>query len=439
MFEISPHFLLASVLLGGILGTTTGLIPGLHVNNVALLLVAVSPSLLVHGISPIYIVVIIIATSIAHTFLDFVPSIFLGAPEADTALAVLPGHRMLLEGRGVEAIRLSALGSAGSVTVALLLVVPLSMLFYHIYPILHQYMGWILLTIVLLMIGSESGEMVEGQGSLAHLKYKAYAILVFLLSGVLGILAFVREGLIDPILPMGAPSILFPLFSGLFGASMLSISLITRSVIPAQTRGEFGLPSRNIVRGVFTGSIAGSLVAWLPGISSAVAAVITRLAIRENREDDGDSAREFIVAVSGVNTANAIFTLIALYIIHRPRSGAMVAVNEILNPIAWDVSLVVLFLSVIVGVSIIAYFVTISIGERISKVLSRLNYQRISATILICLCVMVILTTGLFGLIIFATATTIGMIPSYFKVRKSHAMGVLLFPLILFFFGIFRW
>ena len=436
MFEISPHFLLVSVLLGCILGTTTGLIPGLHVNNVALLLVAISPSLLAHGISPIYIVVIIIATSIAHTFLDFVPSIFLGAPEADTALAVLPGHRMLLEGRGIEAIRLSALGSAGSVVVALLLVVPLSMLFYHIYPILHQYMGWVLLTIVLLMIGSESGEMVEGQGSLAHLKYKGYAILVFLLSGVLGILAFVRDGLMDPILPMDAPSILFPLLSGLFGASMLSISLITRSVIPVQTGEEFGLPSRNIVRGVFTGGIAGSLVAWLPGVSSAVATVITRLAIRE---DDGDSAREFIVAVSGVNTANAIFTLIALYIIHRPRSGAMVAVNEILNPTAWNVSLVVLFLSVIVGVSIIAYFVTISIGERISKVLSRLNYQRISATVLMCLCVMVILTTGLFGLIIFTTATTIGMIPSYFNVRKSHAMGVLLFPLILFFFGIFRW
>ncbi|MCD5409730.1 MAG: tripartite tricarboxylate transporter permease [Methanocellales archaeon] len=427
---------MVSVLLGCILGTTTGLIPGLHVNNVALLLVAISPSLLAHGISPIYIVVIIIATSIAHTFLDFVPSIFLGAPEADTALAVLPGHRMLLEGRGIEAIRLSALGSAGSVVVALLLVVPLSMLFYHIYPILHQYMGWVLLTIVLLMIGSESGEMVEGQGSLAHLKYKGYAILVFLLSGVLGILAFVRDGLMDPILPMDAPSILFPLFSGLFGASMLSISLITRSVIPVQTGEEFGLPSRNIVRGVFTGGIAGSLVAWLPGVSSAVATVITRLPIRE---DDGDSAREFIVAVSGVNTANAIFTLIALYIIHRPRSGAMVAVNEILNPTAWNVSLVVLFLSVIVGVSIIAYFVTISIGERISKVLSRLNYQRISATVLMCLCVMVILTTGLFGLIIFTTATTIGMIPSYFNVRKSHAMGVLLFPLILFFFGIFRW
>ncbi len=438
MFEISPHFLLASVLLGCILGTITGLIPGLHVNNVALLLVAMSPSLLVHGISPIYIVVIILATSIAHTFLDFVPSIFLGAPEADTALAVLPGHRMLLEGRGVEAVRLSALGSAGSVTVALLLVAPLSMLVYHIYPVLHQHMGWILLTIVLLMIGSESGEMVEGQGSLAHLKYKGYAILVFLLSGVLGILAFIGDGLMDPLLPMGTPAILFPLFCGLFGASMLSISLITRSVIPAQTEVvEFDLPSRNIVRGVFTGSIAGSLVAWLPGISSAVATVIIRLAIRE--DNDGDSAREFIVAVSGVNTANAIFSLIALYIIHRPRSGAMVAVNEILNPATWDVSLVVLFLAVIVSVSIISYFVTISVGERISKALSRLNYQRISATVLMCLCVMVILTTGLFGMIVFATATAIGMIPSYFKVRKSHAMGVLLFPLILFFFGIFRW
>lgn len=119
MPQIALHLLLASALVGCALGIITGLIPGLHVNNVAILLIAISPTLLQHGISPVCIAIIIIANAVAHTFLDFIPSIFLGAPEAETALAVLPGHRLLLEGRGIEAIRLSALGSAGSVIVAL--------------------------------------------------------------------------------------------------------------------------------------------------------------------------------------------------------------------------------------------------------------------------------------------------------------------------------
>ncbi|MDI6903667.1 MAG: tripartite tricarboxylate transporter permease [Methanocellales archaeon] len=436
MPETSLYLVLISVLFGFLLGIITGLTPGLHVNNVALLLVAFSPVLLEHGFAPLYIAIIIVANAIAHTFLDFIPSIFLGAPEADTALAVLPGHQLLLEGKGVEAIRLSAIGSAGSVIVALLLVLPLGILFQNVYGIISQHMGWILLFIVIIMIWTERGEMVEDSFTGAHFRYKGCAVLIFLLSGLLGLLSFTKGFLMAPIIVFGEPSVLFPLFSGLFGASMLLISLLTQTEVPDQIRTEFKLSKEKIVRGVFTGSLAGSLVSWLPGVSSAVATVIARLAIREDHEED--STREFIVAVSGVNTANAIFSLVALYVIQRARSGAMVAVNSTL-PAGWDLSIVVLFLTVIVGVSIASYFITILIGDHASQALSHLNYPRLCAMVLIGLGTMAILFTGLFGMAIFAVATLIGALPSYLKVKKTHAMGVLLFPLILYFFGLFVW
>ncbi|MDI6639401.1 MAG: tripartite tricarboxylate transporter permease [Methanocellales archaeon] len=436
MPETSLYLVLISVLFGFLLGIITGLTPGLHVNNVALLLVAFSPVLLEHGFAPLYIAIIIVANAIAHTFLDFIPSIFLGAPEADTALAVLPGHQLLLEGKGVEAIRLSAIGSAGSVIVALLLVLPLGILFQNVYGIISQHMGWILLFIVIIMIWTERGKMVEDSFTGAHFRYKGCAVLIFLLSGLLGLLSFTKGFLMAPIIVFGEPSILFPLFSGLFGASMLLISLLTQTEVPDQIRTEFKLSKEKIARGVFTGSLAGSLVSWLPGVSSAVATVIARLAIREDHEED--STREFIVAVSGVNTANAIFSLVALYVIQRARSGAMVAVNSIL-PAGWDLSIVVLFLTVIVGVSIASYFITILIGDHASQALSHLNYPRLCAMVLIGLGTMAILFTGLFGMAIFAVATLIGALPSYLKVKKTHAMGVLLFPLILYFFGLFVW
>jgi len=434
MPQIALHLLLASALVGCALGVITGLIPGLHVNNVAILLVASSPVLLQHGVSPVYIAVIIIANAVAHTFLDFIPSIFLGAPDADTALAVLPGHRLLLEGRGVEAIRLSALGSAASVIVALTLVLPFSTLFKYIYPVLNRYMGWILLLIAMIMIVTELGDRIDPWET--KIKYKGYAALVFLLSGTLGILSFNRASSMHPVIALGEPSVLFPLLSGLFGASMLVVSLITKSTIPKQAKTRFKLSKRKVARGIFTGSLAGSLVAWLPGVSPAVATVVTRLAVREVGDD---SSREFIVAVSGVNTANAIFGLIALYIIQRPRSGAMVAVKNVMDPNVWDISLIMLLLTVIVGVSILSYFATIFIGDHVSKILFRTNYSKLSAAVLLFIGIMVILFTGLFGGIVFMTAMVIGMLPSYLKVRKTHAMGVLLLPLILYFFGIFTW
>jgi putative membrane protein len=227
--EISLTILIISIMFGFLLGIISGLTPGIHVNNFALILVAVSPFLSIMGFAPFYIAVIILFNSIAHTFLDIIPSIFLGAPEADTALAVLPGHVLLMEGRGAEAIRLSAIGSAGAVIVSLIMAIPMAYFFLKIDGILNAYIGWILVLIVVLMIYTENGEYVEGQGSLVHLKFKFYALLLFFISGFLGVFAFDNTVLMQPLLEFGEPSILLPLLSGLFGASMLVISLMTKT------------------------------------------------------------------------------------------------------------------------------------------------------------------------------------------------------------------
>lgn len=303
--EISITILIISIMLGFVLGIVSGLTPGIHVNNFALILVAISPFLAGMGFAPFYIAVIILSNSIAHTFLDIIPSVFLGAPEADTALAVLPGHALLMEGKGSEAIRLSAIGSAGAVIVSLIMLIPMGFFFLNIYGLINQYIGWILVLIVVLMIATENGEYVQGQGSLVHLKFKFYAILVFFLSGFLGIFAFDNTMLMEPPVKFGEPSILLPLLSGLFGASMLVISLITKSELPPQQKNcMFVLPGKRIIRGMVTGSAAGSFVAWLPGVSSAVGTLLARLFVRE--EKDSMSSKEFMVSISSANTANAV-------------------------------------------------------------------------------------------------------------------------------------
>jgi putative membrane protein len=74
--------------------------------------------------------------AITHTFLDFISSVFLGAPEEDSFLSVLPGHEMLKEGRGYEAIILSLYGS--------LVALPLALFFAGVYLIsLESFYGFI--------------------------------------------------------------------------------------------------------------------------------------------------------------------------------------------------------------------------------------------------------------------------------------------------------
>ncbi|MCX9014971.1 MAG: tripartite tricarboxylate transporter permease [Candidatus Methanoperedens sp.] len=431
--EFSITLLIISIMCGFLLGIISGLTPGIHVNNFALILVALSPFFLDMNVAPFYIAVAILSNSITHTFLDIIPSIFLGAPEADTALAVLPGHALLMEGRGSEAVRLSALGSAGSVVVSLVIAVPMAYFFSNVYGTISQYIGLILVLIVVLMIATENGEVVEGQGSLVHLKFKAFAFVLFVVSGMLGLFAFKFEYMMRPIIEFGEPSILLPLLSGLFGASMLVISLMTESEIPPQEKsGRFMLSRKRIIRGMATGSMAGSFVAWLPGVSSAVGTVIARLLVRE--EKDADSAKEFIVSVSGANTSNALFSLVALFIIHKARNGAVVAVDKLVKISDWDFSMMLIMLVVVVYVSIIAYYTTIYLGDRMAGYLVRLNYSRLCTSVLAFLTAIVFLFTGWFGLVIFLAATPVGMIASFAKIRKTHAMGVIMLPVILYFF-----
>lgn len=421
-----------SVIIGFLLGIISGLVPGIHTNTFAFILAAFAPGLSEIGFSRICIATIVVSNSLTHTFLDIIPSIFLGAPEADTSLAVLPGHQMLLDGFGPEAVRLSALGSAGSVLFSLILILPLTLLFMSVYPFLDRFMGWVLLCIVFIMIYTERGEVIEGQGSMVRTKYRIYAAVLFLISGLLGIFAFGSEQLITPIVEFGEPSILMPLFSGLFGASTLIISMSANTVIPIQVQSRMLLSPKRLIRGVMLGSTAGSFVAWLPGVTSAVATVIARLGVKEDYTDE-DSSREFIVSLSGVNTANAIFGLVALYVIGRTRSGAMVAVSEVLTGISLDLGILTLLFIVILIVSIASYFTTVFLGDKVSSVLIGINYRRLCGAVLMGMAVLVLLTCGWFGLVVFTAAIPIGMLAPHLRVRRSHVMGTLLLPLILFY------
>lgn len=407
---------------GFLLGAISGLIPGLHVNTFAAILLGVSPAMMKLGISPYHVAVIILAASISQTFLDAIPTVFVGAPDSDTVLAVLPGHRLMMRGRGIEAVRLSAIGSAGSVLVALSLIPLLSWAFSNYYDLLMEHIGLILLSIALIMIMKERD---LDPAPYKTMKRRAVALSVFTTSGLLGIFAFENQDLISS--PLGLdPDVLLPLLSGMFGASSLILSIFSSTKMREQRDTGFELQALPLVRSIMMGGAAGSIVAWIPGVSPAVATMLTKLG--REIEDEDQSAREFLVSVSGVNTSCAVLSVVALFVISRPRSGAAAAINDLID---LDAGQLYTMIVIATATALVSYITTIRLACIAGSLLSKIDYRNLSIFVLGSLALIAFTFTGAFGIFIFVISTLIGLAPHLAGIRKTHAMGVLMLPLIV--------
>ena len=142
-----PAFIIA-LLLGVLSGTITGLTPGIHINLISIMILSFSEFLL-KITTPITLVVFITAMSITHTFVDFIPSIFLGAPDEDSILSILPGHKLLLQGKGYYAIVFTLYGSLS----ALIIILIFTPIFIYLLPFIYDKIQKIMFIILLIISG----------------------------------------------------------------------------------------------------------------------------------------------------------------------------------------------------------------------------------------------------------------------------------------------
>lgn len=391
-------------LLGCMIGVITGLIPGLHVNTIAVIGLGVYLSL---GLNPIEFVVILTAMAITHTFLNFIPTIFLGAPEEDTALSILPAHRLFIQGRSLEAIKLTAIGSLFGLGSALLLLIPAFYLIPLIYFSSRGFIAYILTIAVLFLILREKGSR------------RKFAIIIFFISGWLGILTLSHQKLLSP------TEVLFPVFAGLFGLSNIIASLRSKAVsIPQDEFIRVKIESRFLGSG-FLGGIGGAVIGVLPALSPSQIGVLICEIIRFD-------VRNFLIVISAINTSDAIYSLLALFTIHNPRSGVAVIVGKVLE-INFDI--ILLLIGVMAFAAFFATILHIKIGRLMARYVGRINYRNLCIVSLLLILSLVFIFTGFFGLCLALLAITIGLLPILSGVSRTHVMGVLLVPTILYFFG----
>lgn len=401
---VQPELTVATLLaiaVGVALGTISGLTPGIHANTFALGLASIAAA--VPG-PPRLVGAAMLAAGTTHTFLDVVPAMALGVPDPAMAASALPSHRLVIEGRGREALRLSALGSGAAVVLAVPLAVPITLGMVRLYPALRAHLSAVLVLVAVALVVSESGHAA-----------RIGAALALVASGGLGAVTL-------PVAPDGVLSVgsmLMPLFAGLFGAPVL-IESIGGAGVPPQDDATIALSRRTVGVVALVGTVAGAIVGYVPGVTAAIAATGSLAVL------SGSGPREFVVATSGVNTATAVFALFALVALGTPRTGVLVAFDSTDAPLALG-----LLLSS-VGIAATAGFVLVPVvGDRYLAVVGKLDTTRLAIGVLVVLVVLAWLFAGPVGVAAFSAATAIGLVPAKFGARRANLMGVLLVPLAL--------
>ncbi len=386
---ITPFLVITS---GVLSGAVSGLIPGIHINTLAIILLGLMTKI---NIDERLKLMLIFSMATTHLFFDFLPSILLGVPNEQTAMMILPTHKLVLSGNGQEAIN-NSVTSAFITSIFIIISLPVEIILLKVlFPITKVLVLPVLLLIpALIIINSTS----RNNGF--------WSWVIFILSGVLGILTLKLPFLNQPLLA---------LFSGLFGTSLILESLMTEAKLPKQARiRESNMHFKNVL----AGNLAGIITALFPSISSSQAVSVFK--------NHGDN--DFIEKVASTEASNFIMTLLAAYALGKLRSGVMVVAEQIKTISSTDLSLIIITILISSSLSVILIFLS---KNKVVSLFSKLNYFYTNLIVLSLLLIVTLIYCGIVGLFIMLIASAIGVLAQKLSVRKSICMGALMIPVIL--------
>ena len=410
-------------LIGSALGTFSGMVPGIHVNTLATMMLAaygvmdyVLTPFVPAGYVPIAICCCIVSAAITHSSVDYVPSVFTGAPDPDDVVSMLPGHRLLNEGHGMAAVRSAAIGSCVGSCVSIAIAIPLQFLLMNGFgDYLDSITTFVLCAAVMILLLNER-----------CIRRAMMGLIVLMISGALGLACMDLDIPCDGILSGG--TLLFPMLSGLFGIPAMLVSLDHNEVVEQRDDVEFPVTPIPGIKGVLMGSLTG----WFPGITSTTGSIIGTAFSSVKRAED------FISMTASIGSASTIMMLTTLSVSGKGRSGAMMVVEEILGDgvIGMLNERFMILLMTAAITTFIAYHITIRCGSFMCDIVSRFDMSKVNRLCLVLIIVLVASFTGPYGMMILIVSTFIGFIPILFDVGRVYLTGCLLVPTILTFLSL---
>ena len=414
-------------LLVAALATILACIPGLHIYNVLGALLWLYLSFPIMEIPSQWIVSIILAMTSAWSIANTIPAIILAAPDESALLTVLPGQKMLLAGKGREAVQLTALGS-----LAALLVIAVSMPFLpRILPIVYAttqpHTHWILWSIILFMLLSEWPKAIPPGRSptmrfLLANKTPAIGVIVFLLSGLLGFILFFRS----PLPYANAFQNLMPAFVGLFTLPWLLYNAYTALTPPRQQPLETcqKIPERHNVRqGALAGILGGGFASFFPVVTGGIGGMLAGHATALRNQE------AFLVSQGASKSMYYAGGILLFFVpeLHLTRGGgawmlqSMVATGR--PHLYWIAGG-----SILLGGAVALLMLHICTNQMLVLV-HKTGYRSLSIIAASIVVAIVALFSGWAGMAVMIVATAIGLLPLLYGTRRMNGLGVILLPI----------
>jgi len=148
---------------------------------------------------------------------------------------------------------------------------------------------------------------------------------------------------------------------------------------------------------------------------------------------------EVIAILSAVNTAVTVMVLGFLYIIGRSRSGATLALKMMYPIDTWSsaepTADFVRLIAVTVAAGLMAMPIMRVVGKGMLRLHAAIPLQQMVMGVIIFVSALVWFTTGFIGIGVLIIGTILGLIPPRVGIRRSHGMGIIIVPIMIYTFS----
>jgi putative membrane protein len=159
----------------------------------------------------------------------------------------------------------------------------------------------------------------------------------------------------------------------------------------------------------------------------------------EGESPQNEQDLEIIALLSATNTAVTVMVLGFLYIIGRSRSGATLALKMMYPIDTWSgIDPTADFIRLL-GITIAAGLIAVPIMRHVGKGILRLHetipLESMVIGVIIFIIALVWLSTGWIGIGVLIVGTIMGLMPPRIGIRRSHGMGIILVPIMIYTFA----
>lgn len=378
-------------LIGACAGIIAGLIPGLHSNNIAVILTATP----FFGIE---ITAFMLSMCITQSFVEFIPSTFIGVPSENTFESILPAHKLLLEGKALEAIAHTVMGGMIAVIAGAILTVPF-------FIFLEENSNQIIIITPLILAIALIIFITEEK----KLNKKIVVLFVIIAAGAQGFL-FKDQ--------------IFPLITGYFGIPGIIYSLKEKENVLEIKQSENYEIKKESIKDALVGIMGGAIVSVMPGIGSNTAGGIINV-LRKTA-----SPQNYLTMLGAINASNFFFSFSMLFALSKARNGTMIALQDkiLFSPETLFLgTLIMIFAAGIGGLA------TIIISKKVTTIFAKKNIKSLNILCLIFMILLVLILNGLAGITALFFASALGLYTINQNIRRSTLMSSLIVPTIFFY------